>query len=88
LTNGEIAKKVEAIFDMRPYFIEQRLKLRNPIYSETAAYGHMGRTPETVTKTFSAQVGIRKRLRLNYLHGKTRFCRPSESCFWIVIQYL
>jgi S-adenosylmethionine synthetase len=52
LTNGEIAKKVEAIFDMRPYFIEQRL-LRNPIYSETAAYGHMGRTPETVTKTFS-----------------------------------
>jgi S-adenosylmethionine synthetase len=37
---------------MRPYFIEQRLKLRNPIYSETAAYGHMGRTPETVTKTF------------------------------------
>jgi S-adenosylmethionine synthetase len=51
LTNGEIAKKVEAIFDMRPYFIEQRLKLRNPIYSETAAYGHMGRT-ETVTKHF------------------------------------
>ncbi len=57
LTNGEIAKKVEAIFDMRPYFIEQRLKLRNPIYSETAAYGHMGRTPETVTKTFSAPGG-------------------------------
>jgi len=60
LTNGEIAKKVEAIFDMRPYFIEQRLKLRNPIYSETAAYGHMGRTPETVTKTFSAPGGIEK----------------------------
>jgi S-adenosylmethionine synthetase len=60
LTNGEIAKKVEAIFDMRPYFIEQRLKLRNPIYSETAAYGHMGRTPETVTKTFSAPGGETK----------------------------
>jgi len=60
LTNGEIAKKVEALFDMRPYFIEQRLKLRNPIYSETAAYGHMGRTPETVTKTFSAPGGIEK----------------------------
>jgi S-adenosylmethionine synthetase len=60
LTNGEIAKKVEAIFDMRPYFIEQRLKLRNPIYSETAAYGHMGRTPETVTKTFKAPGGIEK----------------------------
>jgi S-adenosylmethionine synthetase len=53
LTDGAIAKKVEAIFDMRPYFIEQRLKLRNPIYSETAAYGHMGRTPETVTKILS-----------------------------------
>jgi S-adenosylmethionine synthetase len=60
MTNGEIAKKVEAIFDMRPYFIEQRLKLRNPIYSETAAYGHMGRTPETVTKTFSAPGGNEK----------------------------
>jgi S-adenosylmethionine synthetase len=52
LTDGEIAKKVEAIFDMRPYFIEQRLKLRNPIYSETAAYGHMGRKNEVVTKQF------------------------------------
>ena len=41
LTDGEISKVVEGIFDMRPYFIEQRLKLRNPIYSETAAYGHM-----------------------------------------------
>ena len=52
MTDGEIAKKVEGIFDMRPYFIEQRLKLRNPIYSETAAYGHMGRKPEVVTKEF------------------------------------
>jgi len=52
LTDGEIARKVEQIFDMRPYFIEQRLKLRNPIYSETAAYGHMGRKNEVVTKTF------------------------------------
>ncbi|QYJ67142.1 methionine adenosyltransferase [Flavobacterium litorale] len=60
LTNGEIAKKVESIFDMRPYFIEQRLKLRNPIYSETAAYGHMGRKPETVTKTFTAPSGEQK----------------------------
>ena len=60
MTNGEIAKKVEAIFDMRPYFIEQRLKLRNPIYSETAAYGHMGRTPEIVTKTFKAPGGNEK----------------------------
>lgn len=57
LTDGEIAKKVEELFDMRPYFIEQRLKLRNPIYSETAAYGHMGRKPETVTKTFKSPNG-------------------------------
>jgi len=42
---------------MRPYFIEKRLKLRNPIYSETAAYGHMGREPETVTKTFISPDG-------------------------------
>ena len=60
LTDGEISKKVESIFDMRPYFIEQRLKLRNPIYSETAAYGHMGRKPETVTKTFKSPSGIEK----------------------------
>lgn len=57
LSDGEIAKKVSEVFDMRPYFIEQRLKLRNPIYAETAAYGHMGRTPETVTKKFVAPDG-------------------------------
>ena len=57
MTDGEIAKKVSAIFDMRPYFIEQRLKLRNPIYSETAAYGHMGRKNEVVTKTFKSPDG-------------------------------
>ncbi|MFC3416119.1 methionine adenosyltransferase [Algoriphagus hitonicola] len=52
MTDGEIAKKIEELFDMRPYAIEQRLKLRNPIYEETAAYGHMGRKNEVVTKTF------------------------------------
>ena len=60
MTDGEISKVVEHVFDMRPYFIEQRLKLRNPIYSETAAYGHMGRTPETVTKTFQLPNGAPK----------------------------
>ncbi|POS02569.1 methionine adenosyltransferase [Flavobacterium croceum DSM 17960] len=60
MTDGEISKVVETIFDMRPYFIEQRLKLRNPIYSETAAYGHMGRTPETVVKTFKSPDGAEK----------------------------
>jgi S-adenosylmethionine synthetase len=57
MTDGEIGKKVQEIFDMRPYFIEQRLKLRNPIYSETAAYGHMGRNPETITKIFNSPEG-------------------------------
>ncbi|GJH39533.1 S-adenosylmethionine synthase [Capnocytophaga sp. HP1101] len=54
LTDGEIAKKIQEIFPLRPYDIEQRLKLCNPIYSETASYGHMGRTPEVVTKVFSS----------------------------------
>ena len=53
-TDGEISRIIENLFDMRPAAIEKRLKLRNPIYSETAAYGHMGRTPKTVTKTFSS----------------------------------
>ncbi|MDC1195999.1 MAG: methionine adenosyltransferase [Crocinitomicaceae bacterium] len=57
MTDGEIADKISEIFDMRPYFIEQRLKLRNPIYSETAAFGHMGRKNEVVTKTFHAPDG-------------------------------
>jgi S-adenosylmethionine synthetase len=57
MSDGEIAKKIEAIFDMRPYAIEQRLKLRNPIYEETAAYGHMGRENEIVTKTFKNPYG-------------------------------
>jgi S-adenosylmethionine synthetase len=54
LSNGEIAKKVAEIFDMRPASIENRLKLRNPIYRETAAYGHMGKEPRTITKIFES----------------------------------
>ncbi|MGZ5245799.1 MAG: methionine adenosyltransferase [Flavitalea sp.] len=57
MADGEIAKKVEEIFDMRPYFIEQRLKLRTPIYSETAAYGHMGRKPQLMKKSFRSPEG-------------------------------
>ncbi|GGZ22727.1 S-adenosylmethionine synthase [Echinicola pacifica] len=57
MKDGEIAEKIEKIFDMRPYAIEQRLKLRNPIYEETAAYGHMGRENEVVTKTFVSPDG-------------------------------
>jgi S-adenosylmethionine synthetase len=54
LHDNEIADKIAGLFDLRPYFIEQRLKLRNPIYEETASYGHMGRTPRTITKTFKS----------------------------------
>ena len=53
-SDGEISRIIEGLFDMRPAAIEKRLKLRNPIYSETAAYGHMGRTPEVITKHFSS----------------------------------
>ena len=53
-TDGEIARKIKELFDLRPYAIEQRLKLRNPIYEETAAYGHMGREPRIVTKRYES----------------------------------
>ena len=55
LSDGEIAKKIEKIFDLRPKAIENRLKLRNPIYSETASYGHMGREPQTIRKVFTTR---------------------------------
>lgn len=55
MSDGEIAKIVGKLFDLRPKAIEERLKLRNPIYEETAAYGHMGRKPQTVTKTFQSR---------------------------------
>jgi S-adenosylmethionine synthetase len=66
MSDGEIAQLVSTIFDMRPYFIEQRLKLRNPIYSETAAYGHMGRKNEVVEKSFSSPDGkvVKKKVEL------------------------
>jgi len=66
LSDGEIAKKVMELFDMRPYFIETRLKLRNPIYSETAAYGHMGRQPQKIEKTFTSPDGkqVKKNVEL------------------------
>lgn len=57
MTDGDVAKKVEKIFDMTPYGIETRLKLRNPIYTETASYGHMGRENKTITKTFTSLDG-------------------------------
>jgi len=64
LTDGEIAKAVEKVFDMTPYGIETRFKLRNPIYSETAAYGHFGKNNEVVTKTFKASNGEEKQIEV------------------------
>jgi S-adenosylmethionine synthetase len=64
LTDGEIAEKVIELFDMRPAAIEERLKLRNPIYSETAAYGHMGREPQKITKVFESPYSGRKELEV------------------------
>ncbi|MBS1762260.1 MAG: methionine adenosyltransferase [Bacteroidetes bacterium] len=66
MTDGEIAQKIMGMkcFDMRPYFIEQRLKLRNPMYSETAAYGHMGRKNEIVEKTFMLPNGKPKKMKV------------------------
>ena len=55
MTDGEIARVIDQLFDLRPKAIEERLKLRNPIYQETAAYGHMGREPQVVTKKFSSR---------------------------------
>ncbi len=64
MTDGQIAKKVEKIFDMRPYAIEKRLKLRKPIYSESAAYGHMGRDSEVKTVEFVNGSGKKKSIKV------------------------
>lgn len=82
LTDGEIARKVEAIFDMRPYAIEQRLKLRNPIYSETAAYGHMGRKNEVVTKKFKSPDGTFKSMEVElFTWEKLDFVDKVKAAF-------
>ena len=64
LNDGQIAEKLNEIFDMRPYAIEQRFNLRSPIYSETAAYGHMGRNPEIIKKEFIAADGSKINLEV------------------------
>jgi len=86
LSDGEIAKKLSQIFDLRPYFIEQRLKLRNPIYSETAAYGHMGRKNETVMKTFVAPDGttIQRKVEL-FTWEKLDYVDEIRSTFGISV---
>ena len=75
LTDGEISRRVASVFDMRPHAIIERFKLRNPIYRETATYGHVGRTPRTVTKTFTDG------------HGK-EFTREVELFTWEKLDYV
>ncbi len=64
LTDSEIALKIQDIFDMRPFYIIERLKLKSPIYLETAAYGHMGRDPKVISKSFQNSNGINKHFKV------------------------
>ena len=83
LTDGEIAKKIQESFPLRPYDIEQRLKLRNPIYSETASYGHMGRTPEVVTKVFSSPYHKTKTIEVElFTWEKLDFVEKVKAAFF------
>ena len=85
LTDEKIGKLVESIFDMRPYFIEQRLKLRNPIYSETAAYGHMGRKNEVIEKTFQLPNGKIKKVKVElFTWEKLDYVSKVKSAFGII----
>ncbi len=80
--DGEISKIVESIFDMRPAAIEKRLKLRNPIYSETAAYGHMGRTPQKVIKNFYSPYSGSKSIEVElFTWEKLDFVEKIKSAF-------
>jgi S-adenosylmethionine synthetase len=82
LTDGEIAQKISTIFDMTPYGIETRLKLRNPMYSETAAYGHMGRKNEVVTKTFKGSNGDSKTVEVElFTWEKLNFIDEIKKAF-------
>ena len=84
-TDGEISKIVEKIFDMKPAAIEKRLKLRNPIYSETASYGHMGRTPKTITKTFKSPYAGEKTLEVElFTWEKLDYVDKVKEAFLVV----
>lgn len=82
MTDGDIARKVEEIFDLRPYAIEQRLKLRNPIYSDTAAYGHMGRDSKVVTKVFNKGKKNEKKVEVElFTWEKLDYVEKVKSAF-------
>ena len=82
LEDGAVAKVVEQVFDMRPYSIEKRLKLRNPIYQETAAYGHMGRKNRSVKKTFIGADGTKKQIEVElFTWEKLDFVEKLKKAF-------
>jgi S-adenosylmethionine synthetase len=84
LTDGQIAQKVEQLFDMTPYAIETRFKLRNPIYSETAAYGHFGRPHQVVTKTFTLPDGTAKTMEVElFTWEKLDYIEKVKAAFGI-----
>ena len=84
LTDGEISEVVKTLFDMRPYFIEQRLKLRQPMYSETAAYGHMGREHKLVTKTFTMPNAKSKTMEVElFTWEKLDFVEKVRDAFYL-----
>ena len=83
MSDGEIARKIAEIFDLRPRAIEERLKLRNPIYEETASYGHMGRYPQTVTKTFTNINGETKQMEVElYTWEKLDYVDTIRQAFF------
>ena len=82
MSDGDIARKVEGIFDMRPYAIELRLKLRSPMYLESAAYGHMGRKNEVVTKRFKTPDGTIKEIEVElFTWEKLDFVDQVKAAF-------
>ena len=82
MDDGEIAARIKEIFDLRPAAIERRLKLRNPIYEETASYGHVGRTPQVVEKTFHARGQEEKKLEVElFTWEKLDYIDPIKKAF-------
>jgi S-adenosylmethionine synthetase len=83
MTDGEIARKIDELFDLRPKAIEDRLKLRNPIYSETASYGHTGRIPRTVTKKFHSRYQPVKEMEVElFTWEKTDYTDKIKAAFF------
>jgi S-adenosylmethionine synthetase len=83
LSDGEIAEKIKEIFDLRPKAIEERLKLRQPIYEETASYGHVGREPKTVTKVFKSKYATEKTIEVElFTWEKLDFVETIKNKFF------